>query len=484
MDTADGLDAEILVHVTAPSRTADDAAYRQLAQAYLSFQPDSRTRISALRRCSVEHIAEDEREEGEEGETYDPLSLPEQQMPSSSGEQFVTGATDMHAFDLDSADLSFQSALDNRSSPRLRTSHFNTTPSKMAFPGSSQASSWCAPPSQIADSYPMPDAQLLRASPTRVLQQYLRGFSTLNDAQASPPSPCPAPGGRSEPSVRDQKVCIPSSISIPSTAEESSQPQDRVDASNVIPVTPVVPVAVRHQQRKHPVQDDDETRIEETRILSSSLESQTSTGSQVRAGSEPLVSKRPKLIDNEAIGLNLIRSSSDTGPMTAIFAGSDMPSSIANARLVEAALEIRPPSPPVGLSDIQPTSLVSDKLAKLARDLSSRYRPQIKRDPEPFERGYWLLNCAEWSSETRREAWMFLASYLRSGLAGWGVWCRRDSSHSWIRLYCWGHVAKHTYLLLYLASGRKMKVTGAEWFGADGEIALEVLPNERQAPPL
>ncbi|UKZ73186.1 hypothetical protein TrVFT333_000827 [Trichoderma virens FT-333] len=130
--------------------------------------------------------------------------------------------------------------------------------------------------------------------------------------------------------------------------------------------------------------------------------------------------------------------------------------------------------------DIEPEDLISDKLAKLAKDLSSRYRPIAKRPTEPLERGYWLLNCTGWSQDTRLEAWVFLANYLRSGLAGWGVWCRRDESHNWIRLYCWAHVAKHMYLLLYLASGRHLKTTGAQWIDGDGEVVLEVSPVEKK----
>jgi hypothetical protein len=34
-------------------------------------------------------------------------------------------------------------------------------------------------------------------------------------------------------------------------------------------------------------------------------------------------------------------------------------------------------------------------------------------------------------------------------------------------------------LLLYLASGRHLKATGAEWIGGDGEVVLEVPPAEK-----
>jgi hypothetical protein len=174
---------------------------------------------------------------------------------------------------------------------------------------------------------------------------------------------------------------------------------------------------------------------------------------------------------------SLIRSSSDT---TSTTRHRSAPTPSSNQL---DTLEIRSPTPPIGIDTIEPASLVSDKLAKLAADLSSRYRPETSRPIEPLERGYWLLDCTAWTAETRAETWAFLTSYLRSGLAGWGVWCRRDHApdHAWVRLYCWGHIAKHTYLLLYLASGRHLKLTGAEWRDADGEVVLKVPPHEKQA---
>jgi hypothetical protein len=43
-----------------------------------------------------------------------------------------------------------------------------------------------------------------------------------------------------------------------------------------------------------------------------------------------------------------------------------------------------------------------------------------------------------------------------------------------MRFYCWGHVAKHIYLLMYLASGRQIKAKGARWFDAEGEAILDM----------
>jgi hypothetical protein len=144
-------------------------------------------------------------------------------------------------------------------------------------------------------------------------------------------------------------------------------------------------------------------------------------------------------------------------------------------------LEIRAATPEANTAAIDPADLVSEKLAKLAFDLSSRYRPLCKREIQPFERGYWRIPCAGWPADVRRDLWLFLTNYIQSGLAGWAVWCRRDEDHGQVRLYCWAHVAKHMYLLLYIGSGRLLKGTPAKWVDAEGEVVIEVTPHERPA---
>lgn len=127
--------------------------------------------------------------------------------------------------------------------------------------------------------------------------------------------------------------------------------------------------------------------------------------------------------------------------------------------------------------------MVTDVLAGLARelDLERRFKPQSQaRDMRPFERGYWLVDCSTWEPALKRSAWSFLADYLGKGAAGWGTSCRRDPDFSWIRLYCWGCIVGHMYLVLYLMSKRKVLYTGVSWIGADGNPV--VVMGARPAP--
>lgn len=52
--------------------------------------------------------------------------------------------------------------------------------------------------------------------------------------------------------------------------------------------------------------------------------------------------------------------------------------------------------------------------------------------------------------------------------------CKRDEEFSWMRLYCWGCVVEYMYLVVWVASKRKVRFTGARWVGADGEAVVVV----------
>ncbi|RGP60954.1 hypothetical protein FLONG3_10682 [Fusarium longipes] len=442
-------DTEILVHVTAPSRSTDDVLYRQFAQAYLAFEPQKRTQL---------HLASPS-QTGKE--PYD-VALHHGRSPEPS--QIRVGASFGQSFEITSQDMSFEGALDNRASPRLphTTVTQDITPSSDGR-GFGSLPSWCAPPSQISDSYPMPDSGLLSVSPSRILRQYIGRKQSSQTSLPSSPTTYKqrAPG---------ESPCIPSSLPAPSQedslpleppgfilAEDTiSATQEREEIAFPIPSANTEIVAFEHL-------------MPDVEHVSASVFSSHSSVRSPRGRSEPPPAKRSRI--SQAEHVDLFRSSSDAGRAL----------SMTNSQIdqINSSLEIRPPSPSVGVKDVKPADLISEKFAKLSRDLGSRYRPTVTRDIDPFERGYWLLDCRDWNPTVRFNAWVFLSNYLKSGSAGWGIWCRRDTTHDWIRLYCWGHVTKHTYLLLYLASWRRVKTTGAKWHGADGEVVLEILPHDK-----
>ncbi|VUC20560.1 unnamed protein product [Clonostachys rosea] len=436
-------DVEILVHVTAPSRVVDDATYRQLAQAYLDFEPQATIQIEdAGSHTSDADIADDHEDASS---TSIPPPIPNFTPPAS-------------------LELSFQSVLDNRSSPQLlamnrEDGHQIVIPSSRPEIPESQ-SSWIAPPSQINDSYPLPNTSRMFVSPTRALQRYMARSSSQPET-----SPTRSKG----PSQGLNTVEIPSSLPLSVSGSHVVIPSSEVHPSDPQAIIPVTPIISKPEKRESVFKDGSRQGADEsfdiTHISSSDI-SLALTASLTRAESEPPQSKRLKTLTQ---GKPLARSSSDTGVR--------QPVGLSPSPL---ALEIWSPSPPVSVDDLELPITVPERLAKLAADLSSRYRPESDRDITPLERGYWLVDCSSWSRDVRLDLWNFLIPYIEGGLAGWGVWCRRDAALDEVRLYCWGSLVKHAYLLLYLASGRHLKYTGAVWKDAEAKPVLRVLPHLKQ----
>ncbi len=477
-------DVEILVHVTAPGKVSDDATYRLLAREYLSFAPGSRAHI-----------------------TIPSSPEPQQPPPSRQGEYGNDdGFAVLQSFCSDSQDMSFRGALDNRDSPRVLAGNMRlaTPPPPQVLPDENVTTPTRAVrqlPSQIADSYPMPDCDMFNVTPTRVLQRYMGGRQPASTPTALAPASSPALSSdrfcdeaqdiKTESQVID--VGIPSSLP---TSEPNCAQGNREERQATIPVTPLVSEASRKRKALDNDHVHDTPGLDVTHISSSipgSSASSSSIAALQRAETDPLPSKRLCQLAQDSGAVRLLRSASDniiqsrprqqTRPSSSPLsynALSQIPATHPSSSTSSSSLAVRPPSPPVGVDHIDLAGLVSAKLAKLAHDLSSRYRPILHRTAgislDPLERGHWRVDCSRWPPAQRADAWAFLASYIRSGLAGWGVWCRRAADGLEIKLYGWAHVAKHTYLLLYLASGRHTKATGAKWFDAEGLVAIEVVP--------
>ncbi|KAI9701916.1 MAG: hypothetical protein M1836_001260 [Candelina mexicana] len=164
------------------------------------------------------------------------------------------------------------------------------------------------------------------------------------------------------------------------------------------------------------------------------------------------------------------------------------------------ALEIYPPPPPttvISFSNGYP-SQITPTLAMLASiiDLSKRFQPLHSTRPlQPLERGYWLIDTSSWSTHLQDNFWAFLQDLISDGRAGWGVWCtkagdgkdgstgdeegRCSAGHgvkecSVVRVYCWGEIVGHVYLVIFLASNRKIKGAGARWIGSGGDVVVQM----------
>lgn len=450
---------EILVHIAAPATAASDADYRSLARSYLEFEAGERRNVFTVRT----------QEPG-------PSSQNDRTVPPFPGTGLV----------INSPNLSFGSAFGNLTSPRpLNHGHENTQ------------SSWVAPPSVIQDSLPENNVTFSQfCSPTRILEHYISGLeSSQSNSSPSPKrkgvrpvegaqvnqiaSSQPVTGGGSvscydeipegdaAPSFSSVYIdaAIPTSSfpSLPlpepgngSVAEPVTGHQRATAQGTVIPLSPVIGNKRRLQT------SDPQSAIEETRIASSYPSEAGDITLPSRAGSEP-PAKKTRSSPPPSSGKPFTRSSSDIGPRQ----------NTATRNLDH--LDIMSPAPSVALRELQPADMITETLSNLADRvvLQERYRPRSQtRELRPFERGYWLLDCSSWGKALKDDAWEFLSDYLSQGYAGWGISCKRDQAFTWIRLYCWGCVVGHMYLVLWLASKRRAKHIGMSWVAGDGKPVI------------
>ncbi|KAK0799275.1 hypothetical protein LTR59_006215, partial [Friedmanniomyces endolithicus] len=156
-------------------------------------------------------------------------------------------------------------------------------------------------------------------------------------------------------------------------------------------------------------------------------------------------------------------------------------------------LMIHPPEPAVSLESF--VTHVTPALAWLAGEHSvvkDCYHPvSVSRTVRPLERGYWLVNTSTWTQEVQHKFWKFMESQVGSGDAGWGVWCLREPDQSKISLpgqrqgglglvkvFCWGEVVKHIYLMLYVASNSRVRKIGLQWVDAEEQVVVQMRSSE------
>jgi len=168
----------------------------------------------------------------------------------------------------------------------------------------------------------------------------------------------------------------------------------------------------------------------------------------------------------------------------------DVPISVPTSIKRSPVYGVLPPQPPTLLAASWSSAAVkhtyiTPSLLELdgTLSLSKRFRPSVStRALRPSERGCWLVETGTWDVTLQHEFWEELSSFVIDGRAGWGVTCFRgedDMGHSTnveqtglVRVYCWGEVVGHVYLLLFLASKSKVKRTGAQWVDAGGTMVV------------
>lgn len=204
-----------------------------------------------------------------------------------------------------------------------------------------------------------------------------------------------------------------------------------------------------------------------------------------------------------------------------------------NINLSTLPLQIHPPRPPISTAPF--TTHITPTLSMLTERLNPTrtYNPSTQTRPlDPLERGYWLVHLAIQNPQTRKREsadladqnpipesgttnatqsptsrpksksnpkdimrtwpyplfhafWSFLSDFVgRDGRAGWGVWCILEAvtapstissdTHVSLKVYAWGEVAMHVYLLLFLASERRIRGMGVQWRDSGEEVVIQM----------
>ena len=139
-----------------------------------------------------------------------------------------------------------------------------------------------------------------------------------------------------------------------------------------------------------------------------------------------------------------------------------------------------PPAPAISVA--RPGALpsqITKHLAAIQTKNPNRFKPlRVRRLLNADERGYWRVDCVQWPSEIQRDFWSSLYEHVCSGRVGWGTTLHResDSGHSLghVRLYCWGEVVEHMWLLMWLCSKGSISTSESCWIDANNVAVVEV----------
>jgi hypothetical protein len=491
-------DVEVLVHTSAPSRACDDARYRSLAQAYLDCRPKIRLILTTELRNSLdinregdfdttEHLLrvylQSTQDDRESRASYRP---DRDDIASNVSSQCETSQNLTGLSSIESPQLSFQSVMDNVHSPRFhtrltRSSNHEFSPRNSTQSNNTQisAASWHDPLSTVADSQPENEWNLIEnQSPTRVMEHGLQNQSRLDICSQRPILKQDQAGeldlqsniNSSLKTYEEKSVQPPPFPQIRSMSTLVSKLIGEGKIKKVSPNEDHCPVSKRKSICPDP---------ESARFPSFTPQDVAPKGSHTSPTRLTRSTKRQRI---EPISSQLVSHNFD--PTRSLSSHTITPTIVSTEACTEwsTTLEIRPTPPRTSSSTLLEESLVTEPLKQLVAKVSSSQciYPFIPlrqtRELRSMERGYWLVNCQQWDRSTRIRCWGFLGQTIGRDLIGWGVSCTRDPETSKIRVYCWGTVVEHIYLLLHMASASKIKGTGACWLGGDG-TAIIIMPS-------
>lgn len=508
-------EAEILVHITAPSTSKDDTLYRTFASAYLSFEPGETIDLPADTRSTH------------------PAPLPELLL---------------------SPQASFQSVWDNIR-PRNAHPHSQQSAQSASQHGKASQTSWVQPPSEVADSMPDNDIRIEGfTTPTRLMSYFLQTAGPPSDELSASQEI----DGRDTTSIyvgNDELIALlargtnstlqgndnassaqvaeQADASLPTNHNRSTNASIQDDNLPNASISEVVGSFQHNDDVQYETPENDKTtsdsRMDESHISqtpSSPLQSKGAPPSSTRlsgdsrtrsskrirttpqsqselpgitipatqlperAGTEPPSSKRLKTTSHftsssrglERITSDVLPRGSKESAAPVQAPSKDLAGTEAQPAKWSHKTELISADPPSANYKLGPRAPLKLEFVMQTFGIYGRYKPRFQaRKLREHERGYWLIDLEGWDHYGKLEAWAYLGDFIcRDGFAGWGTRACRDEDWKWIRLYGWEHIAGELYILMYVASLRRLKAMELTWYdGAGKELIIVAARSEK-----
>ena len=191
-----------------------------------------------------------------------------------------------------------------------------------------------------------------------------------------------------------------------------------------------------------------------------------------------ILTARESLHQNDASNLLTSTPQLKQSDNTSVDASRELAEPIDFSKL---CIDAYPPEPKVSI--VCPGSLpsqITKALEALKEQNPTRFRPIKRRGtPKADDRGYWFVDCAHWPLPLQQEFWMNMCEQIASKRLGWGATLHREGGTSQslgrVRLYCWGEVVEHMWLVLWLCSRAKVIGSKLKWIDANGIAIFEMV---------
>ena len=147
-------------------------------------------------------------------------------------------------------------------------------------------------------------------------------------------------------------------------------------------------------------------------------------------------------------------------------------------------LEYRAPQPKkVLVQHVSRPSQITDCLRALKekKEVRGKFQPVYQtREIEPEERGSWCIETSSWPPHLQYNFWISIGKFISSGKAGFCVRCTRNppqnesSGLGIVKVWCWGELVEHTYLVIYVMSEDKVRKIGVQWRDGEDQVVIQM----------